>query len=55
LIVGAGVSGIGAAVRLKDEGVEDSLVLEKSGDIGGTWRPFERKSVNQDLVRPLKS
>jgi cyclohexanone monooxygenase len=38
LIVGAGVSGIGAAIRLLDEGMKDFVVLEKAASLGGTWR-----------------
>ncbi|MBD0742792.1 NAD(P)/FAD-dependent oxidoreductase [Streptomyces sp. CBMA152] len=38
VVVGAGFSGIGAAIRLRQEGVRDLLILEKSLDIGGTWR-----------------
>ncbi|MEV8530144.1 NAD(P)/FAD-dependent oxidoreductase [Streptomyces sp. NPDC052000] len=38
LVVGAGFSGIGAAIRLRQEGVRDLLVLEKAPHIGGTWR-----------------
>ena len=35
--VGAGFAGIGAAVRLRQAGVE-CVVLEKSHEIGGVWR-----------------
>lgn len=38
LIVGAGVSGVGAAIRLLGEGIEDFVVLEKARGLGGTWR-----------------
>lgn len=38
LIVGAGASGIGAAVTLRRLGIEDFVVLEKSDSVGGTWR-----------------
>src|SRR5262249_50276795 len=38
LIVGAGFSGLGTAVRLKREGIEDFAVLERADDLGGTWR-----------------
>jgi cation diffusion facilitator CzcD-associated flavoprotein CzcO len=38
LIIGAGVSGIGAAIRLLEEGVRDVVLLEKAAEIGGTWR-----------------
>ncbi len=38
LVIGAGVSGIGAAIRLMADGFNDFLVLEKHEDLGGTWR-----------------
>ena len=38
LIVGAGFSGIGMAVALRDEGMDDFLVIEKASAPGGTWR-----------------
>ncbi|MFJ2865957.1 flavin-containing monooxygenase [Kitasatospora sp. NPDC087314] len=38
LVVGAGFSGIGAAIRLRQAGVRDLLVLEKAPQLGGTWR-----------------
>lgn len=38
LIIGAGVSGLGAAMRLLDEGMRDFVVLEKAASLGGTWR-----------------
>ena len=37
-IVGSGFSGIGMAIRLKQEGWSDFVVLERADDIGGTWR-----------------
>lgn len=38
LIVGAGFGGIGMAIRLRRAGIDDFLVVEKAGDLGGTWR-----------------
>lgn len=38
VVVGAGPSGIGAAIRLRRAGVSDLVVLEKADDFGGTWR-----------------
>jgi cation diffusion facilitator CzcD-associated flavoprotein CzcO len=38
LIVGAGISGVGAAIRLREAGVDDVLILEKADTFGGTWR-----------------
>jgi cation diffusion facilitator CzcD-associated flavoprotein CzcO len=37
-IVGSGFSGLGMAVRLKQEGIHDFAVLERAQDLGGTWR-----------------
>ncbi|WP_163505902.1 flavin-containing monooxygenase [Fodinicola acaciae] len=38
VVVGAGAAGIGAAVRLREHGFEDFVVLEKAASVGGTWR-----------------
>ncbi|WP_433869932.1 flavin-containing monooxygenase [Saccharopolyspora sp. CA-218241] len=38
VIVGTGFSGLGMAIRLKQAGIHDFLVLEKSDGLGGTWR-----------------
>lgn len=38
LIVGAGFAGIGAAIRLLQEGTDDFVILERSDRVGGTWR-----------------
>jgi len=37
IVIGAGISGIGAAIKLAEDGF-DFLVLEKADRIGGTWR-----------------
>jgi cation diffusion facilitator CzcD-associated flavoprotein CzcO len=37
-IVGSGFGGLGAAARLRREGVTDFVVLERAGSVGGTWR-----------------
>jgi cation diffusion facilitator CzcD-associated flavoprotein CzcO len=37
-IVGAGFGGIGAAIRLKQQGIDDFVVLERASRLGGTWR-----------------
>jgi cation diffusion facilitator CzcD-associated flavoprotein CzcO len=36
-IVGTGFSGLGMAIRLKQEGIDDFLLLEREQDVGGTW------------------
>ena len=37
-IIGTGFGGLGAAVRLKQEGVEDFILFERAAEVGGTWR-----------------
>ncbi|WP_330320229.1 NAD(P)/FAD-dependent oxidoreductase [Streptomyces clavifer] len=37
-VIGSGFGGLGAAVRLRREGITDFLVLERAGSVGGTWR-----------------
>jgi cation diffusion facilitator CzcD-associated flavoprotein CzcO len=38
VIVGTGFSGLGTAIRLKQEGIHDFVLLERANDVGGTWR-----------------
>ena len=38
LIVGAGFTGIGAAIKLSQAGVDDFVILERADRVGGTWR-----------------
>lgn len=37
-IVGTGFGGLGAAIRLREAGFDDLVVLERAGSVGGTWR-----------------
>ncbi len=37
-IIGAGFSGIGTAIKLKQAGIESFTIFERAGDVGGTWR-----------------
>ncbi|MFL6210581.1 MAG: flavin-containing monooxygenase [Pyrinomonadaceae bacterium] len=37
-IIGSGFGGLGAAIRLKQQGIEDFIVFERATDVGGTWR-----------------
>ncbi|MEP7123160.1 MAG: NAD(P)/FAD-dependent oxidoreductase [Byssovorax sp.] len=38
LVIGAGISGVCAAIRLLRAGITDFVVLEKAASLGGTWR-----------------
>jgi cation diffusion facilitator CzcD-associated flavoprotein CzcO len=37
VIVGAGFGGLGMAIRLKQEGIEDFVLIERDSEVGGTW------------------
>ncbi len=37
-IVGTGFAGLGMAIRLRQAGIHDFVVLERATDVGGTWR-----------------
>ena len=38
LIIGSGFAGLGMAIKLKQAGQDDFLVLEHADSVGGTWR-----------------
>jgi cation diffusion facilitator CzcD-associated flavoprotein CzcO len=37
-VIGAGFGGIGAAIRMQAEGIQDFVILERGSGLGGTWR-----------------
>ncbi|MFD9888707.1 flavin-containing monooxygenase [Amycolatopsis sp. NPDC059027] len=49
VIVGAGFVGLCAAIRLKDAGITDFVILERADDIGGTWRDNSYPGVAVDI------
>ena len=50
IIVGAGISGIGTAIQLKADGIDDILILERSYDVGGTWRDNRYPGIAVDIT-----
>ena len=54
-IIGTGFAGLGMAIRLKQEGNEDFVVLEKADDVGGTWRENTYPGVQCDVPSHLYS
>ena len=48
-IIGAGLGGIGMAIALIRAGHEDFVVLERAGDIGGTWRDNTYPGIAVDI------
>ncbi len=53
-VIGAGFSGVAAAVALEREG-EDFVVIERAGDVGGVWRDNTYPGVACDIPSHLYS
>ncbi|MBI2570727.1 MAG: NAD(P)/FAD-dependent oxidoreductase [Candidatus Schekmanbacteria bacterium] len=49
-VVGAGFSGIGAGIRLKQAGFHDFAIFEQAGDLGGTWRDNTYPGIAVDIT-----
>ncbi len=54
-IIGAGFAGLGLAIRLRQEGIDDIAVLEKADEVGGTWRENTYPGVACDVPSRLYS
>jgi cation diffusion facilitator CzcD-associated flavoprotein CzcO len=54
-IVGSGFAGIGMAIRLKEAGIEDFVVLERADDVGGTWQANTYPGCQCDVPSHLYS
>jgi cation diffusion facilitator CzcD-associated flavoprotein CzcO len=54
-IIGAGFSGLGMAIRLLQEGIEDFVVLDRASEIGGTWRDNTYPGCQCDIPSVLYS
>jgi len=55
VIVGTGFGGIGMAIKLRQAGITDFVMLEKSDQIGGTWRDNTYPGAACDVPSPLYS
>jgi cation diffusion facilitator CzcD-associated flavoprotein CzcO len=55
IVVGAGFAGIGAGVRLLQAGESDFLILERAGELGGTWRDNRYPGCRCDVPSHLYS
>jgi len=49
VIIGAGLGGIGVAIKLQEAGIEDFVLLERASDIGGTWRDNTYPGIASDV------
>lgn len=54
-IIGAGFAGIGAAIRLKDQGITDFVIYERDSRVGGTWRDNTYPGAACDIPSRLYS
>jgi cation diffusion facilitator CzcD-associated flavoprotein CzcO len=54
-IAGAGLSGLGMAMALKEDGHHDFVVLERADDLGGTWRDNSYPGCACDIPSVLYS
>ncbi|MEU8894676.1 NAD(P)/FAD-dependent oxidoreductase [Nocardia sp. NPDC048505] len=54
-IIGAGFAGIGAAIRLRQKGIHDFWLFERSTRIGGTWRDNTYPGAACDIPSRLYS
>lgn len=55
VIVGAGFGGLGMAIRLRQSGIDDFVVLERAASLGGVWRDNTYPGVSCDVESILYS
>lgn len=48
-IIGAGLSGLGMGAALRRAGIEDFVIFDRAGDIGGTWRDNTYPGITVDI------
>lgn len=53
VIVGAGVSGIVTAIKLRERGIEDFVILERASGPGGTWHNYRYPGLSCDIPSHL--
>ncbi|MGH3785504.1 MAG: flavin-containing monooxygenase [Pseudonocardiaceae bacterium] len=54
-VIGAGFAGLGMAIRLRQHGMTDFLILERAADVGGTWRDNSYPGCACDVPSQLYS
>lgn len=55
VIVGAGFGGLGMGIQLRRRGITSFVILERAGDVGGTWRDNVYPGVACDIPSHLYS
>jgi cation diffusion facilitator CzcD-associated flavoprotein CzcO len=54
-IVGTGFAGLGLAIRLRQAGIEDFVLIERAEDVGGTWQANTYPGCQCDVPSHLYS
>ncbi len=54
-IVGTGFAGLGLAIRLKQSGIEDFVLIERADNVGGTWQANTYPGCQCDIPSHLYS
>jgi len=55
LIIGAGFGGLCMGIKLKEQGDEDFVILEKADNVGGTWQENTYPGAGCDIPSALYS
>lgn len=55
LVIGAGFVGLGTAIKLREAGIDDVVVLERADRVGGTWRDATYPGAACDIPSQLYS
>lgn len=55
LIIGAGFSGLGTAIKLRAAGIDDIVIAERADRVGGTWRDTTYPGAAVDIPSMLYS
>jgi cation diffusion facilitator CzcD-associated flavoprotein CzcO len=55
VIIGAGFGGIGMAIKLKQAGIDDFVILDRAENLGGTWRDNSYPGLTCDVPSLLYS
>jgi len=55
VIIGTGFSGLCVAIKLKEQGIHNFILLEKAEEIGGTWRENTYPGAECDIPSALYS
>lgn len=55
IVIGAGFTGLGTAIKLREAGIEDFVILERADRVGGTWRDATYPGAACDIPSQLYS